>query len=1217
MKIDELFDKNPRRQIESIVKVNVHDPQIVRIELEEYVVTPQIKEYFMDLIDRFVESRLHTPPSVSTWISGFFGSGKSHFLKLLGYVLENKTIQTDDGSYRGAADYFCNKHSLSISHAKILEKELKTKAIFINMLDRDPDEPPSITRLIYQALSHNLGYSDYTWISEIERLMQDKGVWDDFLNFVEQKEGKPWQNVRKNLIITRSILSEGLCKLLPENFDSVELASKCIDDARNNFILTPTKLAERLLEEAEVLDKEQGRILILLDEVGLYVGDHTDRLNDLDIISESIESICKGKVWLYVTAQEALEEIIPKVETKIDQFEKIKDRFQIKVTLTPENIDTVVKKRLLQKTSDKTKIEVLEKTFDDHSGFLASAATIKNPARDSNRLFTQINKNEFIKSYPLLPYHVRLIQDILGILRSSGGVGPELTGRERALLVIVRSILITKFENNTMVNSGLGRLVTFDLVYDAINDELKAVKSPQQAIIENDIQKLGSYEGLDVGSVAKSLFLLQQVEDWLPCTLKNIAAVLYSDLGLDKTQHEKRVKDCLNKLLEGKWIAVDDDGKYKFLTEVERTFEEDVSKQRVNEHEKRELAMEIINDNIKKDLIDYNYEGKKFDVHLWVDEQEIKSKGHIKLKFYSPYLITNEEDINKTILSESIYNADTVYWLTKANPKFEDNLEKVVKLGKALAEKQRSSQSDEEHKSLEKFRNEMENLKDIELPRLLKKSAKEGSIIFKGDETSLAGDKKVKEIFNQNMKVLVENLFTLYSPAAFRLKKDELIGTILIWQGGTLPEIYKELGLVDEQENILTNRTVASYILSEVRKRSDEGLDNNGAELGSFFDSPPYGWDTRIVRLVLATLFRNGSIRVTLDGKDYYSVSEPGSKDAFINSKSFNRAIFSLGEEISPEQRNKARELIAKIFGESTGQTIEDVNDSLKEIIKTNLDDCERLKNTSSTLNLPTTSSLMSLYVALRQIEDAPTKSRRIITFLDKDINQEISENLNVLRNMINFEDRLDDYQNRRYFADNVVFQLNKINIISEKDVNSLKNDLSSADFYDRWPEIITKSEKLLKTYESKYSELHKKRNKNVLTALNSLKNHDALEILDENEINRIFFNLNQLKCSNEGLSEINEKPYRCLQCNSELSEINLHLETIETRKIEIKRKLDEIIRESSTAEPEYELEFKKSKEIKSVGELQEIIEMMQNVVEKAEKAGKKVKANIEIEEVK
>lgn len=1203
MQIKEFFERDPTRKIEPIVKVTLHDPSIIRTELEEYVVTDQIKQYFQELTDKFIESRSGQQSRVCTWISGFFGSGKSHFLKLLGYVLENKIIELEDGVEVGSAEYFFNKHSLSKSTALILKKELKTKALFVNMLDFDRERGPDITRIIYRALLRDLDLSETFWISEFERMMQNKGIYSEFMRFVEEKEGKSWKEIRKSVVNARTIISQGLTKILPEDYPNLDIAYQSITDVKEEFNIDPRKLAERLLEETEKIGKDKGRIVILLDEVGLYIGTDDDRLTDLNAISERISEICGGKVWLYVTAQEALDEVIPKVGRKKGQFEWIKDRFD-PISLTPENIDTVVKKRLLQKTSQKDNLNEIVNLYDKYSGSLALNITIKDPARDPQGLFTKLDdKDQFITSYPFAPYYIRLIQEILGNLRSKGsGEGLKITGRERAVLNIIKSILVSQFDDNILIENNLGKLATLNLVYDAINEELKAVKSSQQAVIEKDIT--GNINGLKVNSVAKVVFLLQQV-NWIPCTLENIGAVLYSDVGLEQDQHLNTVKECLQKLQEEKWISVDDK-EYKFLTEVERTFEQTVAAQNVTEHEKRELSTEILKD-VLKSFKSYNYDGKPFNVHFFADDHDISSKGHLNLKFYSPYSVLNTEQIDATKLSESIAYQDTIYWLSKPDKKFDKTLEKVISIKKALEEKDKTSLSEEERRILDKPRNEMENLKEDELPRLFKNAVTEGKIFFRGEETALSRKKSLQEIFNTHMKELVENLFTEYHHAAFRLNKDEDIGKILDWRGSALPGIYKELELVGDQ-GILTDRPVAARILSEIRRRDKEGLEKSGKSLEEFFDSPPYGWDARIIRLVLATLFKNGAISIDLDGKEYYSASEQSSKDAFTNSRLFRRAQFSLGQVISPEDREKASKLISKIFGEHTGHTTDEIDQSLKKAVVDLITDCGRIKN--STKSFPTTNALSSLSQALENVNNSPTKTRRIFTFLDDEINQEISRNLIVLEKMIDFEGNIETYQNYLDFTD-VAIQLINTTDTSEEDVNSLKSDLKAEDFYDRWSDITTKASSLMERYKFKYIDLHQERNNKVTSALEYLNKHEANQIIDESEKKNIFSKLTQMKCDSEDFKNITKKPFRCKACRTALSTLNVELETIDGRKRDVKRELDKFIQPD---EPKELKGFKEVKEVKSMDDIQDIIDRMQDLVEKAEEAGKKVQANIELE---
>ncbi|MBA7634735.1 hypothetical protein ES703_42325 [subsurface metagenome] len=488
-KIRGLFQRDPSREISPIVIVDSHEENIVGPEVEEYVVTDQIRRSLNEIIDCYIEARTGRSAGVCAWISGFFGSGKSHFLKMLGYVLTNRRVRLKSGAEVEVTDYFRQKHGLQ--GTPIISRELKTKALFINMLTYDRTKEKDLSRFVYKFLLSDLGLSRIPWVAEVELMLKSKGLWDEFVRFVEKEEDMAWEDVRMIESRVRSALVRGLMSVDPKAYPEITLADGAVRDADKEFTMNPERLAMRMVEEAKTLDAEDGRFVLLLDEVGLYVGTETERLTELNALAERVEKLGKGKVWIFATAQEALEEIIPKIETRRAELEWIKDRFRIKVKLTPENITTVVNERLLQKNTESDSFQALKKLYEDHEGSLKISALMKDPARDQNGLFTQLNFNDFAQTYPLMPYHIPLMIDIFGALRARGRVSPELTGRERAVLGVTRATILN------LLDKEIGTLVTLDMVYDAIDEELKAVQSEYQALIEHEIAKLGKFKCLD------------------------------------------------------------------------------------------------------------------------------------------------------------------------------------------------------------------------------------------------------------------------------------------------------------------------------------------------------------------------------------------------------------------------------------------------------------------------------------------------------------------------------------------------------------------------------------------------------------------------------------------------------------------------------------------------------------------------------------------------
>ena len=97
MRVREMFRKPIDREIQGVIGEETNVSQ----ELDEYVVTRELQKHFADFFSAYKKGILGTTPKMGVWISGFFGSGKSHFLKILSYLLENKQVGD-----RRALDFF-------------------------------------------------------------------------------------------------------------------------------------------------------------------------------------------------------------------------------------------------------------------------------------------------------------------------------------------------------------------------------------------------------------------------------------------------------------------------------------------------------------------------------------------------------------------------------------------------------------------------------------------------------------------------------------------------------------------------------------------------------------------------------------------------------------------------------------------------------------------------------------------------------------------------------------------------------------------------------------------------------------------------------------------------------------------------------------------------------------------------------------------------------
>ena len=88
-----MFAEDINRQINGVIKVDQSGDDIIEQEIREYVITKELKKHFITFFNYYSEAFEQPTADMGVWISGFFGSGKSHFLKMLSYLLANHEVK--------------------------------------------------------------------------------------------------------------------------------------------------------------------------------------------------------------------------------------------------------------------------------------------------------------------------------------------------------------------------------------------------------------------------------------------------------------------------------------------------------------------------------------------------------------------------------------------------------------------------------------------------------------------------------------------------------------------------------------------------------------------------------------------------------------------------------------------------------------------------------------------------------------------------------------------------------------------------------------------------------------------------------------------------------------------------------------------------------------------------------------------------------------------
>ena len=201
MRIQEMFQKDIDRDINGVVKVDSENEQQTIQELEEYVVTRELQGHFDEFFSNFCTSIDRPTEKMGVWISGFFGSGKSHFLKMLSYLLENPVV-----GGRHAIDYFTDDHGQSrfanpMTTANVERcASLHAQTILFNIDniagadDGDAAILYSFARAFYNAQGF---YGNDLKVARLEQLADEQGKTEAFKNKFLERNGMPWESMRK------------------------------------------------------------------------------------------------------------------------------------------------------------------------------------------------------------------------------------------------------------------------------------------------------------------------------------------------------------------------------------------------------------------------------------------------------------------------------------------------------------------------------------------------------------------------------------------------------------------------------------------------------------------------------------------------------------------------------------------------------------------------------------------------------------------------------------------------------------------------------------------------------------------------------------------------------------------------------------------------------------------------------------------------------------
>ena len=602
MKLKELYSKSITRTVNPAVSATKFDPETERIEIQEYVFTDEIINGLYRILDAIKNNEPYS--HVGIWIDGYYGSGKSHFLKYLDYCITPET--RDDALARlleavKAIDPLDDKHNLQFDYDQIFSiaqwlKKATIDTCIFNLetsYDNSTDKKKAFLHVFWNEFNGKRGFNKFniTLAQNLEKPLQEKGVFEEFKARIAE-EGGDWNDPGQ------------AADLIDNELDFVldiakELApTLSVDSIRERIIKRDTNMSiDRFAGELKSYLKDKGedyRLILLADEVSQFINKERDRYLNLQEIITKLSEECENKVWVACTAQQDLSEIMDEcnIAEEKDKEGKIKGRFEVKVSLKGTQPEVITQKRILDKKEEVK--DVLAKLYDKNKA--AFSLQFKLP----NSYVSYDTKEDFIAYYPFVPYQFKLIIQVFDSFLNLGYVAKEVKGNERSIIKVVHATAKASAETE------IGKFVSFDELYNNMFEE--GLQARGQKAVDNAIKMARSYRTDKpeltrmAVRVANVLFMICNIaqNDQLvfPATLDNVTSLLINDMETPRLNVKNEVEKIIEYLCDNNIIRREQ-GKegapehYSFYSEEEMKVAELIKSKKPDINTQAELLKEI------------------------------------------------------------------------------------------------------------------------------------------------------------------------------------------------------------------------------------------------------------------------------------------------------------------------------------------------------------------------------------------------------------------------------------------------------------------------------------------------------------------------------------------------------------------------------------------------------------------------------------------------
>jgi hypothetical protein len=873
MTLSAIFRKPIDRPIEGVIKAD--DEASLGLEVEEYVLTHEITKRLEDFLGAYT----HYEGANGVWISGFFGSGKSHLLKMLALLLADREIEG-----KRVLDSFLEKPQ--VRDNALLQGDLKravaipSQSILFN-IDQKADviaktQFDALLAVFVKVFDEMSGYyGKQGHIAQFERDLDSRGQYDAFKQAYRQVSGKEWERGREQALLERRNIAQAYAQATGSSPDA---ADGILDKYRAQYKVSIEDFAEQVQAYIEARGPD-FRLNFFVDEVGQYIADNVKLMTNLQTIAESLATKSRGRAWLVVTAQEDMSDVVGEMNKQQgNDFSKIQARFGTRMKLTSANVAEVISERLLAKND--LGIGLLSAVYAEQQN---NFKTLFDFADGGQTYRNFRHREQFIRTYPFIPYQFVLFQSAIQSLSQHNAFeGRHRSVGERSMLGVFQHVAVQ------IADYEVGQLATFDLMFEGIRSTLKS--QFQQSVVTAE----GHLDDPFAVRVLKALFLVKYVKEF-KATARNITVLMTDRFDVDLVALRRDVEAALNLLEQQSYIQRNGE-EYEYLTDEEKDIEVEIKNTDVDTVAVSDELGKLVFDTVLKDRkIRYDENGQDYPFSRRLDDRLLGREQELAIHVISPF---HEHAGNEEILRAQSMGRDELLVLMPPDDRLMRDLLMYKRTDKYVRQNITTTQQDSIRSILSEKQIQNGN-RYRALREMVHELLGQARLVVNGADVEVSGSDPRARIQAGFHELLVRTYPNLRMLRGIDYRENDIANCLLA-----------QVTLLGD--DAATFSEAEQEMLAFVQSNNRNGLRTTMQTLVRRFERKPYGWYLAAIQCTLAKLCARGKIEVRRDGNILDENQEL--QHALTNTHGYGNVVLNPQIDFTRAQVRGLKEFYAEFF---------------------------------------------------------------------------------------------------------------------------------------------------------------------------------------------------------------------------------------------------------------------------------------------------------------